>query len=213
MEDLEGADSAPVNVTGSPEGNNDPQDPLRPEIEEEDSTRTPPIAEPTMDMETVEDDAAPIDRPGDGDEEDDDDADSDVLSEVDEAQFEDFDANAVAIEERPRVVDADGVAQLGVHKRKRDETDGTAKKKRKEGRREKPKRSKKAHDSDDGFEYGEAVDGKRSRKSKAPGEKRRKARTPSPENDDHLTPEERTYGLQSVIAQCTDFTNRPKEGL
>lgn len=194
MEDLEGANSPPINDAGEAEGNNDPRDPLRPEIEEEDSTRTPPIAEPHMDMETAEDDAAPIDIPGDGD--DDEDADSDALSDVDEAQFDDFDANAIAIEERPRVVDANGVALLGVHKRKREEGDGTVKKKRKEGRREKPKKSKQA-DSDDGFEYGEEVDGKRSRRSKAPGEKKRKARTPSPENDEHLTPEERKFSHRS----------------
>jgi len=190
MEDLEGADSPPIVEDTLPEGNNDPGDPLNPEIEEEDATRTPPLAEPTMDMDATEDDQAPFSAPGNAD--DDDNADSDVLSEVDEAQFEDFDPNAVAIEERPRVVDASGVAMLGVHKRKREDGDGTVKKKRKEGRREKPKRSKKHHDGEDDFEGGPEIDGKRRSSKKSSGEKRQRARTPTPENDEHLTPEERT---------------------
>lgn len=199
MEDLPGADSPPVNDVDIPEGNDDPQDPLRPEVEEEDAARTPPLAQPTMDTETAEDDAAPIPTPGAADD-DDNDEDSDALSDVDEAQFEDFDPNAIAIEERPRVVDANGVALLGKHKRKREEGDGEAKKKRKEGRREKPKRSKNRGDDTD-FTGGEEMDGRR-RKQKAPTEKRRK-RTPSPENDEHLTPEERELDI-CVISVIRD---------
>ena len=125
MEDLPGADSPPVNNVGhEPAGNDDPQDPLRPEIEEEDSARTPPIADPHLDTELAEDDQNPeLSMPGAADN-DDNDADSDALSDVDEAQFQDFDPNAIAIEERPRVVDASGVALLGKHKRKRDDADG-----------------------------------------------------------------------------------------
>lgn len=193
MEDLPGADSPPINDVGhEPAGNDDPQDPLRPEIEEEDAARTPPIADPQLDTEIAEDDENPqLSMPGAADN-DDNDADSDALSDVDEAQFQDFDPNAIAIEERPRVVDASGVALLGKHKRKRDDADGEGKKKRKEGRREKPKRSKRTGGEDgqdfDGDEEGEG----RSRKSKAPGEKRKK-RTPSPEDDSNLTPEESEY--------------------
>lgn len=190
MEDLPGADSPPINDVGhEPAGNDDPQDPLRPDIEEEDAARTPPIAEPHMDTEMAEDDAAPVSVPGDADI-DDNDADSDALSDVDEAQFQDFDPNAIAIDERPRVVDASGVALLGKHKRKRDEADGESKKKRKEGRREKPKRSKRGDgDDEQAFDASEELEGRR-RKTKASGEKRKK-RTPSPDNDHLLTPEER----------------------
>lgn len=191
MEDLPGADSPPVNEVGhEPAGNDDPQDPLRPDVEEEDSARTPPIADPHQDTELAEDDQNPqLSIPGDADN-DDNDADSDALSDVDEAQFQDFDPNAIAIEERPRVVDASGVALLGKHKRKRDDADGEAKKKRREGRREKPKRSKRGGD-DDGQDYdaSEEQEGRR-RKTKGPGEKRKK-RTPSPEDDSNLSPEER----------------------
>jgi len=190
MEDLPGADSPPVNDTELPEGNNDPQDPQNPEIDEEDNAHTPPLAEPTMDMEATEDAGAPIQAPGD------DDDDSDALSEIDEAQFEDFDPNAIAIEERPRVVDADGVAMLGKHKRKREEGD-EGRKKRKEGRRERPKKSKKRAEDDDDLADGDEFGGKRRRKEKASGEKR-KARTPEPENDDHLTPEERKQDQSDI---------------
>ncbi|KAH0348255.1 transcription factor iws-1, partial [Aureobasidium melanogenum] len=190
MEDLPGADSPPINDLGhEPAGNDDPQDPLRPEIEEEDAARTPPIADPQLDTEVAEDDENPqLSMPGAADN-DDNDADSDALSDVDEAQFQDFDPNAIAIEERPRVVDASGVALLGKHKRKRDDADGEGKKKRKEGRREKPKRSKRTGEEGQDFDGDEEGEGRR-RKSKGPGEKRKK-RTPSPEDDSNLTPEER----------------------
>jgi len=186
MEDLPGADSPPATNAGiEPEANDDPQDPLRPEVDEEDSTRTPPLAQPTQDMEALEDDAAPVQNPGDRDNSDDED--SDALSEVDEAQFEDFDPNAIAIDERPRVVDASDLASLSKHKRKREEGDGEARKKKKEGRREKPKKSRRAGEGDgDGDDFNDtAPDGG--------AKKRRKARrSESPiDNDMNLTPEER----------------------
>lgn len=131
------------------------------------------------------------------------DADS-VLSEVDEAQFEDFDPNQIAIEERPAIaVDEDTVKLIGRHKRKRadGELDGEAKKKKKEGRREKVKKSKKRKESDDEFSGGEQMQGKRARKRKAyvegdegarPRKERAKPRQRSPEDEEHLDPEERT---------------------
>ena len=186
MEDLDGADTAPVENGHLPEGNDDPQDPLRPEIEEEDATKTPPVAAPTMDMEeNVDHEDSPDLRGGE------DDSDDELLSEVDEAQFEDFDPNAIALDER-RVVDASDLTQLGKHKRKRAEGDGEPKKKRKEGRRDKPKK-KRREDGDEGVDSGELSE-RRSRKHKEAGE-RRKRRTPSPENDEHLTPEERKFLL------------------
>ncbi|KAF2156093.1 hypothetical protein K461DRAFT_89359 [Myriangium duriaei CBS 260.36] len=196
MEDLEGANSPPVDNGELPEGNDDPQDPLRPEVEEEDAAKTPPIAVPSMDMEKDEDvdeAAALSDADNDSDE---------VLSEVDEAQFEDFDPNAIAIDER-RVVDASDVAMLGKHKRKRDDGDGEPKKKRKEGRRDKPKKKKRRDGDDDDLAGGEQIEGSRRRKHKEPTE-RKKRRTPSPENDEHLTPEER---------RKKDFNRRLDEAL
>lgn len=221
MEDLESADSPTVmDDTRLPEGNADPQDPLRPEIEEENSTRTPPFADPGMDMEATEDTAADVPDRDDYDDDDnnnndddnddnndDNDKDSDALSDVDEAQFEDFDANAIAIEERPRVVDASGVALLGKHKRKRDGDEGGegGKKKRKEGRREKPKRSKKRADEGDDYtaDGDDAEGGRGSRRKKrgtAEGDApRRRQRTPSEERDQLLTPEEREYCCQLSV--------------
>ncbi|KAG8625606.1 hypothetical protein KVT40_006007 [Elsinoe batatas] len=180
MEDLEGANSPPVNDNEMPEAGREPSDPLRPEVEEENAA-TPPMANPDLDVEVNED----ADQAGPVNDDDSDAGDSDVLSEVDEAQFEDFDPNAIAIDER-RVVDASDVAMLGKHKRKRDEGEEGGKKKRKEGRREKPK--KKRRDSDEGFEFGATVEGSRRKKDKG---ERKKQRSPSVDRDQFLTPEER----------------------
>ena len=131
-----------------------------------------------------------------------------ILSDVDEAQFEDFDPNQIAIEERPAIaVDEDNVKLLGRHKRKRDgEADEEgSKKKKKEGKREKPKKVRKKQDSDDDFSGGQEMEGKRVRKKKAfteGGDKVRKekpkARRESPENEEAMDPEERKSGfLQS----------------
>ena len=124
-----------------------------------------------------------------------------ILSDVDEAQFEDFDPNQIAIEERPAIaVDEDNVKLLGRHKRKRDgEADGEGgKKKKKEGKREKPKKIRKKQDSDDDFSGGQEMEGKRIRKKKAfteGGEKVRKEkpkiRRATPENEEAMDPEER----------------------
>lgn len=124
-----------------------------------------------------------------------------ILSDVDEAQFEDFDPNQIAIEERPAIaVDEDNVKLLGRHKRKRDgDVDGEgAKKKKKEGKREKPKKIRKKQDSDGDFSGGQEIEGKRVRKKKAfaeSGDKVRrekpKARRATPENEEAMDPEER----------------------
>ncbi|KAF2840409.1 hypothetical protein M501DRAFT_1002761 [Patellaria atrata CBS 101060] len=169
-------------VSGGPEAGHDPNDPLRPEIDEENSTPTPPVADPTLDMEVTED--AEDKEDGLDDESD--------LSEIDEAQFEDFDAANVAIEERPIMVDESNVNALGVHKRKRTEGEEASRKK-KERKREKPKKSRKRREDDDNFSGGEELEGKRNRKKEG-GERRERARTTrkaTPEDDESLTPEER----------------------
>ncbi|GAM83609.1 hypothetical protein ANO11243_015970 [Dothideomycetidae sp. 11243] len=199
MEDLEGVDSPPVSNGDLPEANNDPKDPLRPEVEEEDAAKTPPVAAPTMDMEkdSDENEADPL-----GGFDDDSD---DALSEIDDAQFADFDPDAIAIDER-RVVDASDVALLGKHKRKRDEGEGEPKKKRKEGRRDKPKK-KKRRDDDEGLDAGDTTEGRRSRRQKEPVE-RRKRRTPSPEDDSNLTPEEKRR--KDFNRQLDEALKKPK---
>ena len=136
-----------------------------------------------------------------------------VLSDVDEAQFEDFDPANVAIDERPAIaVDEDNVKLLGRHKRKRDLGDGIidgegTKKKKREGKREKPKKSRKKRDEDDNFSGGEELEGKRARKKKAiteSGERREKVRPrqATPENEEELDPAEREL-LSSVLSFMT----------
>ena len=173
-------------VSPLPEAGHDPDEPGYATYQDEDPPSAP-IGNPTADPE------------------DDDDNDS-VLSDIDEAQFEDFDPANIAIEDRPAIaVDEDNVRLLGRHKRKRDDADADGegkKKKKKEGRREKPKKIRKRKDSDDDdFSGGQEIEGKRRRKAKAvseggvPGERRRektKARATTPENEEHLDPEERT---------------------
>ena len=121
-----------------------------------------------------------------------DDSDDDsLLSEVDEAQFADFDATAVQIAPDLETLNR----TIKAKKRKRPEGDDATKpKKRKEGTREKIKKNRKRVDSDDGFSGGEEIDGKRSRKSKpgVDGQKERKRRPVEDEiNDEDLPPEER----------------------
>ena len=166
-------------VSPLPEAGRDPADPNQP-MEEDRDTPPPPVADPAADM-------------------DNDLSDNDsVLSDVDEAQFADFDPANIAIEERPIAVDED-TAKLLVAKRKRDrdgeDKEGEPKKKKKERRREKPKKKRRG-DDDDNFSGGEELEGKRKRKSKpVDGEegarkKERPRAQPEPENEEALDPEE-----------------------
>ena len=173
------SESLPVSPLGA---GNDPGDPNELPLQDHDPPSAP-IGNPTADMDALSDNES-------------------VLSDIDEAQFEDFDPANVAIDERPAIaVDEDTVKLLGRHKRKRDLGDGTAdgeggKRKRKEGKREKPKKSRKKRDEDDNFSGGEELEGKRARKKKAiaeGGEKREKPRPrqATPENEEALDPAER----------------------
>jgi transcription factor SPN1 len=119
----------------------------------------------------------------------DDSDDESLLSEVDEAQFADFDPSAVQV-----APDLDTLNKaIKVTKRKRADGDEPRPKKKKEGTREKIKKNKRRADSDDGFSGGEQLDGKRSRKSKpgAEGEKVKKRVVVPEVNEDDLPPEER----------------------
>lgn len=174
-----------------PEAGNDPQDPLRPDIDEENSTPNPPIGDPDQDMEVTEKrddmpDADDIQEAGLSDNES-------VLSETldDEqfdAQFGDFDASNIAIEERPaQAIDEDNVKQIGVHKRKRTAGEGEEPKKKKK-RADKPRR-KKNKDGDEGEGIGDGGE-RRSKRSKKAG----RTRAASPDDDDeNLTEEQRMY--------------------
>ncbi|KAJ5361432.1 hypothetical protein N7541_002276 [Penicillium brevicompactum] len=119
-----------------------------------------PTAEADENAENAEEEQA-----GGNDEDDDEDKISDdesILSEVDEAEFENFDPENVDLEDRPQLaIDEDNLKLIGRHKRKRTE-DGESRPRRKEGRRE--KKSRRA--TDDGDEAGPS----RSRKEKKPRE-------------------------------------------
>ena len=86
------------------------------------------------------------------------DKDSDALSEIDEDQFDDFDPEAVRIDDRPVEIDEDAARTLKARKRK-----GTATKKPKEGRRLK-KRTRDAAAADEDVADGEILTSKRVRK-------------------------------------------------
>ena len=173
-----------------------------------------PDAEPDQPLEDLEEPSAgPVSKPG-GDMDDLSDNDS-ILSDVDEAQFEDFDPNQIAIEERPAIaVDEDNVKLLGRHKRKRadGEVDGEKMKKSKGAKREKPKKTRKKKDSDDDdFSGGQELEGKRVRKKKAFTEdggrirkEKTKARQPEPEDEEQLDPEERELPSNKAILNRTD---------
>ena len=141
-------DSRPISPL--PEAGNDAGDPNRP-ISQERDTPEPPVANPDLDMDDLDN--------AEGGAESDNESD---LSEVDEANFDDFDASKVALDnERPMVgIDEDVAKTLKASKRKRAEGEG---KKPKEGKREKKKRPRRDSDEDpDGME----IDGKRVRKPK-----------------------------------------------
>ena len=181
-------------LSPEPEAGHDPRDPNQP-VEDLQDPPAAPIGNPRADMDDISDNES-------------------ILSDVDEAQFEDFDPNQIAIEERPAIaVDEDNVKLLGRHKRKRDgDADGEgAKKKKKEGKREKPKKVRKKQDSDDDFSGGQEIEGKRIRKKKAfteGGEKVRKekpkVRRATPENEEAMDPEER----ESSVFQSEHIFNR-----
>jgi transcription factor SPN1 len=177
-----------------PEAGHDPGDPLAPEIEEENSTPDPPIANPSLDVELTGENE--VDKDDYSDDSDKDDLES-ILSEVDEAQFDDFDPAAVALGDRSAVpVDGENVRQLGVHKRKRTEgvENESAKKKKREGKREKTRRSRHARDGSEPFSGGEEIEGKRSRKSRAePEAKKSKGAAAEVDEEENLSPEEREF--------------------
>lgn len=145
-------------------------------------TPPPPAADPDLDVENEENDND--DEISDNESE---------LSEVDEAEFAEFDPTTVALEDRPLVGIDEDIARTLKPKRKRADKDGEGKKP-KEARREKKRKSRRDDDEDPD---GELLDGKRVKKPKRiDGERKdrdkaRERRPPTPENEENLTPEER----------------------
>lgn len=191
-----------------PEAGNDPNDPLRPEIDEENSVPNPTNAAPYQDMEVTEDKEEMPDQDdieaGLSDNES-------VLSEVlDDAemdeQFGDFDASNIAIEER--AIDEDTVKQIGVHKRKRAAGEGEEPKKKKK-RADKPRRKKNKDGDEEGGDLGDG--GRKSRRSKKEG--RTRGASPDEETEANLTPEERTSDQNTSMERDTDRMTGRKRAL
>jgi len=182
MEDLPPAEDGSIHDSPIPEALDDPQDPLRPDIEEENDPEAP-ISAPLQDVEVTEDKDELSD-------------DESILSDIDEAQFEDFDANAVSIEERPIAVDESNIGLIGTHKRKRQEGEGSeGRKKKREGRRE--KKTRRPRESADEIDADVEQAGKASRRRRdgeGGGERRKRQATP----DDELSPEESELVASSV---------------
>lgn len=113
--------------------------------------------------------------------------DESILSEVDEAQFEDFDPEQVDVEDRPQLaIDEENLKLVGRHKRKRTEEGGDgerASRRKKEGRRE--KKSRRMKELEEGGEDGEG-DGKSRRRE-------RKKKDTTPEDEQLLDPETRMF--------------------
>lgn len=181
-----------------PEAGNDPDDPLRPEIDEENSTPNPPIGDPDQDMEVTErepgmPDVDDVQEAGLSDNESE-------LSELEDQQFDDdFDASNIAIEERPaQIIDESNIGMISVHKRKRAEGDPDRPKTKKK-KADRPRR-KKNKGGDDAEGEGEIASG--SRKSKR-ARKEGRTRGASPEElEENLTPEERAYILGTLVRIC-----------
>lgn len=155
---------------------------------------------PEVGHESIQDyEDAPITTPTPNADDDDLSDNDSILSDVDEAQFEDFDPANVAIDRPALLVHEGNLKLIGRHKRKRDGEQGDegGKRKKREGKREKPRRSGKRNDDDDDFSGGQEVEGKRIRKKKAGTEggssgrrDKIRGRKATPENEESLTPEE-----------------------
>ncbi|KAJ4398471.1 Transcription factor iws1 [Didymella pomorum] len=195
-----------------PEAGNDPNDPLRPEIDEENSVPNPTNATTYQDMEVTEDKE---EMPDQDDIEaglsDNESALSEVLddAEMDE-QFGDFDASNIAIEER--AIDEDTVKQIGVHKRKRAAGEGEEPKKKKK-RADKPRRKKNKDGDEEGGDLGEG--GRKSRRSKK--ERPTRGASPDEETEANLTPEERRKRAlerqMDAIVKSSSTRRRKKDGI
>ena len=157
------------------------------EPEEEEQAKPAPASPAADDLEENEhqEDDDEVDGGGGSDDES-------ILSEVDEAQFEDFDPENVDVDDRPQLaIDEENLKLVGRHKRKRTEegADGErASRRKKEGRRE--KKSRRMKDLEEGGED-EDGEGKSRRREK-------KKKDATPEAEELLDPETRMF------SQCFD---------
>lgn len=110
--------------------------------------------------------------------------DESIISEVDEAQFEDFDLENVDIEDRPQLaIDEDNLKLIGRHKRKRTDSGGERSQRKREGRREKKSRRMRE------LEEGPSSDGEGRSRRKV----ERKKKDAEPEDDELLDPATRMF--------------------
>lgn len=173
-----------------PEAGHEPEDPLAPEIDEENAD-DPPIGAVDQDVEVTESkdempDPQDIQEGGISDNES-------VLSDVDDQLLEDqdFDDINIAIEERPaEVIDSENLNRIGVHKRKHTEGEGDQPRKKKK-RADKPRRKK---NRDDEVSGGDEVSGSRKGRSR----KKTAGGAAADDNDENLTPEEREFATSSL---------------
>lgn len=159
--------------------------PLRPEIDEHNSTPNSPIADPSLDMEAADEKDQ---MPGQDDSEEAGLSDNEsALSELDDRQFDDFDEEDIRVEERPaQMIDDTNVNLIGVHKRKRTEGDSDLPKKKKK-KADRPRRKKARDEEAGGDDEGGAT--RKSRRAKK--EARVRGASPEEDADESLTPEER----------------------
>lgn len=179
-------DEQPVKAATPVAGDNDNDDGEEPEEEEQTKpAQASPAADGDLEENEDKDDDDEVDGGGGSDDES-------ILSEVDEAQFEDFDPENVDVDDRPQLaIDEENLKLVGRHKRKRTEegADGErASRRKKEGRRE--KKSRRMKDLEEGGE-GEDGEGKSRRREK-------KKRDATPEDEELLDPETRMF------SQCSD---------
>ncbi|KAF1997212.1 hypothetical protein P154DRAFT_525022 [Amniculicola lignicola CBS 123094] len=172
-----------------PSAGHDRADPLRPEIDEENSTPNPPGTD--VDQDAIEEDGLSDNES--------------VLSELDEGQFENFDASNLDIEERPaQMIDDSNLNLIGVHKRKRLDGEEEAPKKKKK-KADKPRRKKRGDDEVSGGDEGA---GRKSTRKKKEGRG-------AGENVENLTDDQRRKrALDQAIdaALKRSSTRRRKKG-
>ena len=149
-------------------------------MSDNDSAPASPVKDPVVNdgqEDEVQDAAAAADS----------DRDSDVLSEIDENQFEDYDPETANIEDRPVDIDEDIARTLKASKRKR--ADGEIAKKPREGRREKKRRGR---DADEDLDLDGLDEPAPHRARRGDGERRIRAKpsSPAPQPEEELSPEE-----------------------
>lgn len=175
-------DSEEPTQAPTPGGNDEQED--HEEHEEKAAASAEPASPPA---------AAADKEDGDENEEDNNDGESDdesIISEVDEAQFEDFDLENVDIEDRPQLaIDEDNLKLIGRHKRKRTDSGGERSQRKREGRREKKTRRMKE------LEEGPSSDGEGRTRRKV----ERKKKEAAPEDDELLDPATRMFTLSLQI--------------